>query len=110
MSLSTLEFSFVTVACVFATWFILRAAAKSNRKYPFSERFCLLILRFASWLECCGIAYDACILRYRMERRVVSIEMASTAARMMAEEDAYNVSEEAATDRALDVVERDFPA
>jgi hypothetical protein len=89
------------VAIVFATWLILRAAVKSNRKYPISERACLLILRFAAWAEAVATAYDAAILRYRMERRAASIEMASTAERMMAEE-------EADTGRALDYMDQNF--
>jgi hypothetical protein len=43
-----------------------------------AERLIYRLLQFAAWLETVGTALDAALLRYRMERSVVMIELAST--------------------------------
>jgi hypothetical protein len=77
-----IEFSLLAAALMFAAYLCFRSILKSET--PLSERVCLAMLRFAAWLENVGTAYDAAILRYRMERRLVCIEMASTAERQYA--------------------------
>ena len=80
-SMTTLGFAFFATATTFSAFLILRSIVASNRAHPLSERACRLVLRFAAWLECVGAAWDAAILRYRMERKMVSITLASTATR-----------------------------
>jgi hypothetical protein len=94
-------FSILIVAIAFGTWLLLRAAVRSNRKYPFSERVCLLVLRFSAWLQCVGNAWDFAIVRYRIECRDVCLDMESTAERL-------NAKDEADTGRALDYMDQEF--
>ena len=60
--------------------------AASNRKrsggLPLSERMVLTMLRLAAWLERVATAWDAAIVRYRMERKLTVIEMESTRERV----------------------------
>ena len=65
-----------------ACYLILRRLAESNRNYPLSERACLTLLRACAWRYAVGAAWDAGILRYRMERELTDIEMKSTTARL----------------------------
>lgn len=70
VALSFLGFAVLVVAIVLAP--------KRHNTMPVSERAVDRLLRLAAWLEHVAIAWDAAILRYRMERRMLSIQMDST--------------------------------
>lgn len=48
---------------------------------PLSERLVLRLLLLAAWLEHVATAWDAAIVRYRLERALLCIEMQSTSER-----------------------------
>jgi hypothetical protein len=53
------------------------------RRLPLSEALVLAALHLAAWIEHTATAMDAAIVRYRMERRLLCIEMESTTTRLM---------------------------
>lgn len=60
-----------------------RSRAQPKREpMPMSEYLVFLLLRFAAWMERTATAMDAAIVRYRMERRTLSIHLESTRARL----------------------------
>lgn len=59
------------------------AAPRRRQPLPATEQFVLSLLRLAAWIERTATALDAAIVRYRIERRCLVIEMESTRARLV---------------------------
>ena len=62
---------------------VAMAAPRRKGRLPASEQFVHSLLSLAAWIERTATAIDAGILRYRLERRILVIEMESTRARLM---------------------------
>lgn len=67
-----------TVLLSAAFFALLLLGPKRGGKLPWSERACLALFRLAGWIERTATAWDAAILRYRMEKATSYIEMEST--------------------------------
>ena len=64
---------------------VLALVTLAPRRYtgmPLSERAVLSLLRFAAWIERSATAWDAAIVRYRMEQESTVIELESTQRRV----------------------------
>ena len=64
---------------------VLALVTLAPRRYtgmPLSERAVLSLLRLAAWMERTGCAWDAAIVRYRMEQETTVIELESTQRRV----------------------------
>jgi hypothetical protein len=57
---------------------IVILAPRRGSGLPAVERGCLTLFRLAAWLERLGSAWDAAIVRYRLERMALVIDLAST--------------------------------
>jgi hypothetical protein len=66
----------------FAVLALLMLAPQRYAGMPLSERAVLSLLRLAGWIERTATAWDAAILRYRMEKEVTVIELESTRCRV----------------------------
>lgn len=62
----------------------LMFAPRREGRMPVTERAIRALIHVAAWLEHIATALDAGLLRYRAERRLLLIELASTEARLAA--------------------------
>ncbi len=66
----------------FAALVFWLAAPRRRQHLPATEQLVLSLLHLAAWIERTATALDAAIVRYRIERRCLVIEMESTRARL----------------------------
>ena len=66
----------------FAVLALVTLAPRRYSGMPLSERAVMSLLRLAAWIERIATAMDAGLLRYRLERATLVIEMESTRQRI----------------------------
>ena len=71
------------ILIAFLALVIVMAAPRRKGRLPASEQFVHSLLSLAAWIERTATAIDAGIVRYRLERRILLIELESTRARLM---------------------------
>ena len=59
-----------------------RRKGRRKGRLPASEQFVHSLLSLAAWIERTATAIDAGIVRYRLDRRMLCIDMESTRARL----------------------------
>jgi putative Mn2+ efflux pump MntP len=62
---------------------VFMAAPRRKHRLPATEQFVLSLLHLSAWIERTATAMDAAIVRYRIERRCLAINMESTRTRML---------------------------
>ena len=56
-------------------------APRRHNRLPATEQFILSLLHIAAWIKRTGTAMDAGLVRYRVERRALTIQLDSTRGR-----------------------------
>lgn len=74
-----------TLILAFLALAMLMAAPRRRSGLPPSEQFVTSLMHIAAWIEHIGCALDSAIVRYRMERQQLVIELESTQKRLEGE-------------------------